>query len=549
MAKGARDIQLQELKDTISQLNTTVSAQTTVIVQLQKSIDDANAREAESQALMREKDQKIANLLEQIDYLTKKLFGTSSERRTDDIDGQLSLFDEAETLQNEESDDPDIETVVKEYTRKSKTTLEEKLKGIPVEEVIVDVPDEDKICPQCGTELELIGKELIRREIEYIPAKVKVKEYISYHYGCPECKNTDEPYIIKATTEKKPLMKHSLASESAVAWTIYQKYANAMPLYRQEKDWKQYGIDLSRTTLANWIIYCSKNYFDPLYQFFHRKLLERNFLMADETPVQVLKEPGRRAESKSYMWVYRTGEDGLPPVILYGYSETRAGENANYFLKGFEGYLECDGYQGYNKVKGITRCCCWAHVRRYLIDAVPKGKQYDYSNPAVQGVQYCNKLFEIEDSINKKHVSYEERYKLRLQKEKPVLEAFFAWLDSLNPVKNSRLDKAVTYISNRREFLITYLEDGRCSFSNNASENAIRPFTVGRKNWLFSDSPAGATASATIYSIVEMAKANDLNIYKYIEYILSQRPSKSWTDDQLELIAPWNPEVLANCKN
>lgn len=549
MAKGARDIQLQELKDTISQLNTTVSAQTTVIVQLQKSIDDANAREAESQALMREKDQKIANLLEQIDYLTKKLFGTSSERRTDDIDGQLSLFDEAETLQNEEPDDPDIETVVKEYTRKSKTTLEEKLKGIPVEEVIVDVPDEDKICPQCGTELELIGKELIRREIEYIPAKVKVKEYISYHYGCPECKNTDEPYIIKATTEKKPLMKHSLASESAVAWTIYQKYANAMPLYRQEKDWKQYGIDLSRTTLANWIIYCSKNYFDPLYQFFHRKLLERNFLMADETPVQVLKEPGRRAESKSYMWVYRTGEDGLPPVILYDYSETRAGENANYFLKGFEGYLECDGYQGYNKVKGITRCCCWAHVRRYLIDAVPKGKQYDYSNPAVQGVQYCNKLFEIEDSINKKHVSYEERYTLRLQKEKPVLEAFFAWLDSLNPVKNSRLDKAVTYISNRREFLITYLEDGRCSFSNNASENAIRPFTVGRKNWLFSDSPAGATASATIYSIVEMAKANDLNIYKYIEYILSQRPSKSWTDDQLELIAPWNPEVLANCKN
>lgn len=541
VARGVRDLQLQELKDTISQLNTTISAQTAVIVQLQKTLQDAENREAEHQ-------KREAVLQEQIDYLTKKLFGASSEKRHDEIEGQLCLFDEAETLQSDEPPIPDIETIVKEHKRKAKSTLEEKLKGIPVEEVIVDIPDEEKICPQCGTPLEYIGKELIRRELEYIPAKVKVKEYVSYHYGCPECKNTDEPYIIKAKTDKQPLMKHSLASESSVAWMIYQKYGNALPLYRQEKDWKQYGIELSRTTMANWIIYCSKHYFDPLYQFFHRKLLERNFLMADETPVQVLKEPGRRAESKSYMWVYRTGEDGLPPIILYGYSETRTGENAKYFLKGFDGYLECDGYQGYNKVPGITRCCCWAHVRRYLIDAIPKGKQYDYTNPAVQGVQYCNKLFEIEDSINKKHVSYEERYKLRLQKEKTVLEAFFEWLDAQNPIRNSRLDKAVTYISNRREFLTTYLEDGRCSFSNNASENAIRPFTVGRKNWLFSDSPAGATASATIYSIVEIAKAHDLNIYEYIKYILSKRPSKSWTDEQFETIAPWNQDVIDSCK-
>lgn len=541
MARGARDIQLQELKDTISQLNTTISAQTTVIVQLQKTLQDAESREAEHQ-------KREAVLQEQIDYLTKKLFGASSERRHEEIDGQLSLFDEAETLQSDDILVPDVETIVKEHKRKAKTTLEEKLKGIPVEEVVVDIPDEDKICPQCGTPLEYIGKELIRRELEYIPAKVKVKEYVSYHYGCPECKNTDEPYIIKAKLDKKPLMKHSLASESSVAWTIYQKYGNALPLYRQEKDWEQYGIELSRTTLANWIIYCSKHYFDPLYQFFHRKLLERNFLMADETPVQVLNEPGRRAESKSYMWVYRTGEDGLPPIIMYGYSETRAGENAKNFLKGFEGYLECDGYQGYNKVPGITRCCCWAHVRRYLIDAIPKGKQYDYTNPAVQGVQYCNKLFEIEDSINRKKVSYEERHKLRLQKEQPVLEAFFEWLDSQNPVRNSRLDKAVNYINHRREFLTSYLEDGRCSFSNNASENAIRPFTVGRKNWLFSDSPAGATASATVYSIVEMAKAHELNIYEYIKYILSQRPSKDWSDEQLETIAPWNQDVIEKCK-
>ena len=271
--------------------------------------------------------------------------------------------------------------------------------------------------------------------------------------------------------------------------------------------------------------------------------------MADETTTQVLDEPGRRPQSKSYMWLYRTGEDGNPTIILYGYSETRAGDNAKAFLKGFKGYLECDGYQGYNKVPDIKRCSCWAHVRRYLIDAVPKGKQYDYSNPAVQGVQYCNKLFEYEDRINKKHVSYEERKQLRLQKEKPVLEAFWSWLDLQNPIKNSRMDKAITYIKNRRDTLTTYLEDGRCSFSNNLSENAIRPFTVGRKNWLFSESPEGAKASATVYTIVEMAKAHNLNIYKYLTYLLEQRPSTDWNDDQFEKLAPWSSEVQALCNN
>ena len=235
MARDTKDIQFRELKDTISQLNITIAAQTQLITSLQKSLDAANEREAEQA-------KQNAALKEQIDYLTKKLFGTSSERRLDDIDGQLNLFNEAECCQHEEISTPSIATTVKAHTRKAKTTLEEKLKGIPVEEVVLDISEEDKTCPQCGTALELIGRETIRHEIEYIPAQVKVKKYVSLHYGCPECKETEEPYIIKATTDKKPLMKHSLASESSVAWTMYQKYANGLPLYRQEKDWKQYGI-------------------------------------------------------------------------------------------------------------------------------------------------------------------------------------------------------------------------------------------------------------------------------------------------------------------
>ena len=542
MARDTKELQFRELKDTISQLNITITAQNQLIASLQKSLDVANEREAEQA-------KQLAAFKEQIDFLTKKLFGTSSERRMDDIEGQLHLFNEAEMLQKETIMIPDIESTVKAHTRKAKTTLEEKIKGIPVEEILVDLSEEEKICPQCNTELKLIGKETLRHEIEYIPAQVKVKKYVSLHYGCPECKETEEPFIIKAKTEQKPLMKHSLASSSSVAWTMYQKYANGMPLYRQEKDWKQYGIELSRSTLANWIIYNASQYMDPLYEYFHRSLLTRKFLMADETTTQVLDEPGRRPQSKSYMWLYRTGEDGNPTIILYGYSETRSGDNAKAFLKGFQGYLTCDGYQGYNKVPNLKRCSCWAHVRRYLIDAVPKGKEYDYSNPAVQGVQYCNKLFEYEDWINKKNVSYEERKVLRLQKEKPILEAFWSWFDSQKPLKNSRMDKAVTYIQNRRDTLETYLEDGRCSFSNNLSENAIRPFTLGRKNWLFSESPEGAKASATVYTMVEMAKAHDLNIYKYLKYLLDQRPSSKWSDEQLEKLAPWSSEVKQLCNN
>ena len=542
MARDTKELQFRELKDTISQLNITIAAQTQLIASLQKSLDAANEREAEQ-------SKQLAAFKEQIDFLTKKLFGTSSERRMDDIEGQLHLFNEAEILQKEVVMIPDIESTVKAHTRKAKTTLEEKIKGIPVEEILVDLSEEEKTCPQCNTQLKLIGRETIRHEIEYIPAQVKVKKYVSLHYGCPECKETEEPYIIKAKTEQKPLMKHSLASSSSVAWTMYQKYANGMPLYRQEKDWKQYGIELSRSTLANWIIYNAYQYLEPLYEYFHRCLLKRKFLMADETTTQVLDEPGRRPQSKSYMWLYRTGEDGNPTIILYGYSETRSGDNAKAFLKGFQGYLACDGYQGYNKVPNMKRCSCWAHVRRYLIDAVPKGKEYDYSNPAVQGVQYCNKLFEYEDWINKKNVSFEERKVLRLQKEKPILEAFWSWFDSQKPIKNSRMDKAVTYIQNRRDTLETYLEDGRCSFSNNLSENAIRPFTLGRKNWLFSESPEGAKASATVYTMVEMAKAHDLNIYKYLKYLLDQRPSLKWSDEQLEKLAPWSSEVKQLCNN
>ncbi|MBQ6857134.1 MAG: IS66 family transposase, partial [Lachnospiraceae bacterium] len=484
-------------------------------------------------------------LQEQIDFLTKKLFGTSSEKKVTDVPGQLNLFDEAEAEQDlsllEE------ETCIREHTRKKKASHADVFKGLKVNKIIIPLSPEEQICPVCETEMELIGEEYIRRELIFVPAKCEINEYYSQNYGCPNCKagngDTETEVIIKSKAQEA-LVGKGPASSSTVAWTMYQKYANGMPLYRQEKDWKQYGAEISRTTLANWIIYCSQHYFQPIYDYFHRELLKRSFAMADETRVQVLNEPERRAESQSFMWLFRSGEDGLPTILLYGYSPTRSGDHASEFLNGFQGYLETDGYQGYNKVPGIKRCSCWSHIRRYFIDAIPKGKQFDYTQPAVQGVQYCDRLFRIEDSINKKYPGdHEKRKELRLEKEKPILEAFWSWLDAQHPVKGSRMEKAVIYVKNRRATAETYLEDGRCSFTNNLSENAIRPFTVGRKNWLFSSSVDGVNASAVVYTMVEMAKAHNLNIYEYLKYLLEKRPDQSWSDEQLSELAPWSEKL------
>ena len=532
MADSSKDIQLRELKDMIHDLQKMIKT-------LQATVDAANKRE---EALTQERD----NLKEEVDLLRKKLFGTSSEKRVLDIPGQLNFFNEAELEQDpalaqmEELEASSPEKTPKK--RKARATDAERFKGILVEKEYLDLSEKEKNCPVCGTALKQIGEEFVRRELVFIPARLKVREYYSRNYECPQCSQHGIP-VIKKGKDGRPHMLYGMACAGTVAWVMYQKFCNALPYFRQEKDWKQYGASITRKTMANWVIQNSEAFFLPMYEYFQRKLLEREFAMADETPLQVLHEPGRRAQTQSYMWLFRSGEDGLPPIILYKYSETRAGENAVDFLRGFKGYLMCDGYSGYNKVPDAKRTACWAHIRRYLTDAIPKGKTLDYTQPSVQGVMYINQLFHLEDIIKAKHTSFDAIKKARLEKEKPVVEGFLSWLDQQAPVRGSRMDKAVTYIQNRRSYLTTYLEDGRCSFSNNLSENAIRPFTVGRKNWLFCDTPNGAQASALVYSMVEIAKANGVNVYHYLTYLLEKMPSDRMSDEELELLAPWNENV------
>lgn len=532
MAKNSLESRIIEQSDMILQLNK-------MIVSLQQTIETFNTREA---TLLQE----IQTLKEQNDYLTKKLFGKSSEKSHWEVEGQLFLFNELEQEQDVsllEEEQEETVTVTK-TVRKKRATDKERYAGLPVIKKYLDISEEERFCPECNSPLEEIGETFVRRELKFRPASFKVVEYYSKNYKCPKCSpNLKTPVIIQGKDGKNHML-HGMASASTIAWIMYQKFVNAMPLYRIENDFKQYGVTITRATLANWVIQNTESFLTPFYGYLRKLLLNRTYIMADETTVRVLHEENKRAESTSYMWLFRTGEDGYEPIILYKYSPTRAGETATEFLEDFSGYIMCDGYSGYNKLKKAKRTTCWSHVRRYLLDAIPKGKKMDYTLPAVQGAMYVDKLFRLEKEIKKKYKNdFDSIKSARLEKEMPVLEGFWSWFEKQCPTKGSRMDKAITYIKNRRTDMMTYLEDGRCSFCNNLSEIEIKPVALGRKNYLFSDTVAGAESSAVIYSLVETAKANGLNMYHYLWYLLEKLPQTDLSEEAFTRYLPWNAEV------
>ena len=443
---------------------------------------DAYIRQLENQISVMQKQ--IDNLTELILIMRQDKFGASSERTPKDaVDGQMSLFDEAEVCADASVPEP-VTKEVRGYTRKdSRTKRAELIKDLPVRIIPCSIPEEDKICIQCGCSLKFLGTETVREELEYIPAKLQIVRYTREACECPKCKRTARPFIMKARTPAS-LMNHSLASPSSVANVMYQKYVNSVPLYRQEKDWENLGVSLKRATMAHWIIRCAGDYFTPVIKHLKKELTGREVLHCDETPVQVLKEEGKKPQSKSYMWLYRTGSDDKHPVVLYDYQPSRSGENAARYLEGFRGYLHTDGYSGYNKLENVTRCGCWAHLRRKFVEAIP-GNKASGSPPttAETGRDYCDKLFHIEEQL--KELSAGERYLKRLELEKPILEAFWGWLDSVQALKGSALGKAVTYARNQKPYMENYLLDGRCTLSNNAAENAIRPLRLAAKTGFF----------------------------------------------------------------
>jgi transposase len=487
--------------------------------------------------------------LEQFRLSQHKRFGASSEKSVYN-NGQLSLFNEFETV----AEEPGFEEVASHKRKKRKGKRKEFYEGLPTEQVIHELTENERVCPDCGNGLHACGREVLRREVEVIPAQVKAVEHIQVVYSCRDCeKNSDKDSLpmVKSNVPAPVIPNSGIASPSIISFIACNKYVLSLPLYRQEQELRRIGVHISRQTMANWMIYSAENYFTPMYNLLLDEILRSDILHADESTLQVIKEPGRKASQKSYIWLYHSGKFALRPVALFEYQPTRHGEHPKNFLEGFTGYLHVDGYHAYKQLEkhGVILVECWQHARSKFNDALKALKPADRPNATANtGLAYCNKLFELERKFDEEELSHEQRKQRRELESKPVADVFFAWAESLLPniIPKSKFGQAIIYAVNQKKWLMNFLLDGRLELSNNRAERSIRPFTIGRKNWLFSYCVKGANASAVIYSLIESAHANGLVPFMYLDYLLRTLPNIPVK--RYEECLPWNPVVQKICK-
>lgn len=495
----------------------------------------------------RQKDEEIERLQQIILNLQRAQFGQRSEKQRyvlDDGTQQLSLFDmqteTEETPAPEPSPHSEKEIHVSGHSRKKKRTLEELCATLPVEERIVDLPDDEKVNAN-GHALACIGQEYIRAELVLERAKAKVVKHYRKVYADRQLEQETGYSEVFKPVMPPPLLAHSYASASVVTDVLMKKYVDAMPLYRQEQMWKRMGVELKRGTMANWVIQVADLYLRPFWKRIRSELLTQSTIHADETVMQVHKEKDRPDTSESRMWVYSSAKRADIQLRCFEYRESRSGKWAKTFLEGFSGVLITDGYSGYNKVQGAERAGCWAHMRRKWLEAMPEGADAKTCK-AAEGYEFCNRLFELERQFE--GLTTEERLIQRKEKSGPILEAYWTWLYTI-PRPTGKLKDAVTYAQNQKAHLSAFLEHGEIEISNNQVENAIRPFVIGRKGWLFADTPQGAEASAIIYSLMETAKANSLRLDDYLLHLLSIMPERAEQnkDFKMDDLLPWSEEM------
>lgn len=488
---------------------------------------------------------KLTWLEEQFRLTQQKRFGASSEKTN--LDQMELLFNEAEATANPSLPEPTIETVIYRRTKKQ-GQRDMMLENLPVETVEYRLSTEEQVCSCCGGSLHEMSTE-IRQELQIIPAQVKVLKHVRYVYSCRQCERENVKTPVVTAPMPSPVLPGSLVSPSSMAYVMSQKYIDGMPLYRQEQQWVKLGVTLSRQTMANWMIQGAERWLSPFYRRLHELLLQKDRLHADETTLQVLQEPGRSAQSSSYLWQYRTGRD-QDPIVLFDYQSTRAKKHPREFLSTFKGYLHVDGYAGYHGMPGVTLVGCWAHARRKFdeaLKALPESKQ---STPvaAKVGLEFCNQLFAIEREL--KDSTPEERYTIRQEQSRPVLDAFLVWLRNQRPkvLPKSAFGHAIQYCLNQWDKLEVFLQDGRLELDNNRSERSFKPFVIGRKNWLFANTSRGARASAIIYSIIETAKENGLNPFLYLTYLFETLPNMDINQkEMLDRLLPWSTSIPTGC--
>jgi len=530
-----------QLEETVLHQATTLEHQATTLehqattLEHQATILEHQATTLEHQATTLEHQaSKIIALEERIKQLLQEQYGTRSEKLTEPHAD--NAFDEAAVSTEEEAEIAAAEEAIQvaAYTRQKHSGGRKPLPAhLPREEIIYSLADEQKQCA-CGCLLTKIGDER-SEQLEIIPAQIKVLVHVREKWACKGCEET----IITATLPKHPIPK-SIASAGLLAHVVVCKYEDHLPLYRQERILQRIGIDIPRSTLSHWLIRCG-DLLSPLVTLMHTLIKKYDIAYADETPVQILKEKDRPAQKKSMMWYFAGG----PPdkrCIVYEYHETRAGHIAATFFDDFKGYLHCDGYSGYEQLfmtQKIAHVACWAHARRKCVELIKTSKHP--SGVAVTLINLIKKLYEIEKKCKAEALTPEHIYTRRQQDANPILLRIKAYLDehSVKAPPQSAIAKAMNYMLNQWDSLMMYSVDGRLEIDNNASERGIKTFVIGRKNWLFFDQPAGATAGAVIYSLIQTCKLHEVEPYEYFKHVLKAIPYAD-TEEKLIALLPFN---------
>lgn len=474
--------------------------------------------------------------------LNLKLFGKSSELRVPKPDPQV--FDEASATPTDLDDDgpisvqtDELDTALGGVSPEIKTAKPRGRKPIPAgfarHDIIHDFPDHEKLCT-CGCALQKIGQD-VSEKLGLIPAQIYVERHIRLKYACKQCQEN----VRQAPVQNQAIPK-ILGTPGLLAHVAVMKFDDHLPLYRQSEIWERMGVDLSRATLSSWILKMGSA-LAPLSTHLQKHIIKSSYVQADETVAQVLQTPNKSNQSNSYMWVYKTGNDSKPAVV-YDYQQSRKGTCAQTFLNGFQGVLQTDGFSAYKCItdqENVIAQGCFAHARRKFYDVWALAKKEGIASKALEVI---GKLYDLEAKI--KYLPSIDKQTIRKDQAQPILDAFHAWLLEVKPhvQKKGLLDKAITYTLNQWNALTYYVQNGEVSIDNNAAERQIKPFAVGRKNWLFMGSPEGAKAAAILYSLIETAKLNDVNPEGYLKALLEHNIDES-DQNLMENLMPWTIKI------
>ena len=530
----------------LSDITTVLSETKFKLTDTEIKLTDTENKLTDTQKDLKEVKFRNEFLEERVVFLDYLLFGKKSEQIKISLieKGQLFLFDEAERYSSLLKAKDSLKTEVKAHLRQKRGQREfPDYLGEEIREY--DLSPEEKKCPCCGKERKCIGSDDTKR-LKYIPAKVKIIVERVYKYGPCDCDDFFVNGYPEIKSAKKPpvLIPGCMADSSLLSQVITAKYADGLPLYRQEKIFKRHDLLFSRATLSNWVMRAAEKC-EPVLTLFEKDIRGGPLINMDETRVQVLKEPGKSASSLSYMWIRAGCTADYKRIIIFKYSRSRSGKTANELLDGFNGYLQTDGYQGYNlavKEQGLIHVGCLAHIRRKFYTVIEIAKKLKVQiDSAEQALKFIAEIYAIEKELRNRKLSSDKFLLSRKKKLKPVLDEFYSWLiikqKSITPA--SSVGKAVNYAVKEWNKFVKFLDSEYLTPDNNIAENAIRPFVIGRKNWLFSNTPRGADSSALLYSLIETAKANGHEPFKYLYFLFENLPLAE-NQDEISKLLPYN---------